>query len=290
MASYNHIKGYPKLSNPCLLSPYRPSLHYTPLTITMSQNQSYWTSIETHLKQAIPLKHPLSVYEPMHHLVFAAPRNTAPPLCLAACELVGGHKDQAIPAASALHLMNAAIFTHQHLPLTDRPIIPHAFGPNIELLTGDGIIPFGFQLLAKSDDPAQCNSDRILRVIIEIARAIGSDEFVNGQYHDMLINEMDDGELDHARWINHVCEKKEGGLHACAAACGAILGEASEVEVEKLRKFGHYVGMAKGHLIRNQNKEKEMERVVEEMRDLALKELEHFKGRNIDVISSFVGL
>ncbi|CAI9773433.1 unnamed protein product [Fraxinus pennsylvanica] len=59
-------------------------------------------------------------------------------------------------AAAALHLMNAAIFTHENLPVTDRPMpkpeVQHKFGPNVELLTGDGIVPFGLELLARSMD------------------------------------------------------------------------------------------------------------------------------------------
>ena len=277
-------------------SAVRPSLPHRSMMITMSQNQSYWASvnseIEAHLKQAIPLRPPLQVFEPMHHLVFAAPQNTAPALCLAACELVGGHRDQAMAAASALHLMHAASFTHEHLPLTDRPrpksrpMIHHAYGPNIELLLGDAIIPFGFELLARSDDPAQNNSDRILRVTIEMTRAMGSQGMVEGQYYELECPQSDGEELCDIGWIEQVCKKKEGGLHACGAACGAILGGGSEEEIEKLRRFGLYVGMIQGA----GRKEKGLKEVVEELRNLALKELEEFKGRKVEAISSFVNV
>ncbi|KAJ7963804.1 Heterodimeric geranylgeranyl pyrophosphate synthase small subunit like [Quillaja saponaria] len=70
----------------------RSSISHRPMIIKMSQ--FHWAStqadVEAHLRQAIPVREPLSVFEPKHHLVFAAPRNTAPALCIAACELVGG--------------------------------------------------------------------------------------------------------------------------------------------------------------------------------------------------------
>lgn len=263
------------------------------MAVTMSQNQSYWASInaeiDAHLKQAIPLRPPLEVFGPMHHLAFAAPQNNAPALCVAACELVGGRRDQATAAASALHLMYAASFAHEQLPLTDRPrptsrpTTQHAYGPNIELLIPDGITPFGFELLAKSDDPAQNNSGRILRVTIEIARAMGSQGMVDGQYH-----ELERPQSDNIRWIEHVSKKKEGGFYACSAACGAILGEGSEEEIEKLRRFGLYVGMIQGMLHGVGRKEKGLAKVVEELRNLALKELEEFKGGKVEAIASFV--
>ncbi|XP_062170277.1 heterodimeric geranylgeranyl pyrophosphate synthase small subunit, chloroplastic-like [Alnus glutinosa] len=285
------------LSRSAALRP-SPSLPHRPMMVTMSQNQSYWASvnaeIDAHLKQAIdPLRPPREVFEPMHHLAFAAPQNKAPALCVAACELVGGHRDQATAAASALHLMCAASFTHEQLPLTDRPrprprtssrpTAHHAYGPNIELLVPDSMTPFGFELLAKSDDPAQNNSGRILRVTVEIARAMGPQGIVDGQYQ-----ELERPQSDHTRWIKRVCKKKEGGFHACAAACGAILGGGSEEEIEMLRRFGLYVGMIQGMLHGVGRKEKGLAKMVEELRTLALKELEEFKGGKAEAIASFL--
>jgi geranylgeranyl diphosphate synthase type II len=236
--------------------------------VTMSQNQSYWASvnseIDAHLKQAIdPLRPPREVFEPMHHLAFAAPQNKAPALCVVACELVGGHRDQATAAASALHLMCAASFTHEQLPLTDRPrpTAHHAYGPNIE----------------------QNNSGRILRVTVEIARAMGPQGIVDGQYQ-----ELERPQSDHTLWIERVCKKKEGGFHACAAACGAILGGGSEEEIDMLRRFGLYVGMIQGMLHGVGRKEKGLAKMVEELRNLALKELEEFKGGKAEAIASFL--
>ncbi|KAI9186496.1 hypothetical protein LWI28_017841 [Acer negundo] len=270
-------------------------------------NQPYWAAIndqiQAHLKKVVTVKDPVSVFEPMHHLVFSSPQDTAPALCVAACDLVGGGGggggDQALAAAAALQVIHAASFTHEYLPLSDRPsLLPrpgpgpvghHAFGPNVELLTGDGMVPFGLELVAKSDDPAQNSSNRILLVIVEITRAIGSLGLVDGQYSELQCSKLDgfDGNGSwHMELINNTCEKKEGGFHACAAACGAILGGGSEEEIEKLRRFGLYVGMIRGTL-RRYSPEKRSKR-VEELRNLALKELEGFDEANVKAISSFV--
>nr|AKJ26303.1 chloroplast heterodimeric geranylgeranyl pyrophosphate synthase small subunit [Paeonia lactiflora] len=285
-----HINGTkPSLLTLSRSKPHRPLFSYKPMRVSMSHNSSYWATIdsdiEAHLKQAIPVRPPLVVFEPMHHLTFAAPKNTAPALCIATCELVGGHRDQAIAAASALHLIHAAAFTHEHLPLTDRPtpissrpgLIHHAFNPNIELLTGDGIHPFGYELLARSDDPSGDNSDRVLRVIIEITRATGSQGYIDGQYRETL------GDV-----AVNVCEKKEGSLYGCAAACGAILGGGSEEEIEKLRKYGFYVGMIQGMLYGVGRNTKGSMDVVIGLRDLALKELKYFDQAKVEKISGLV--
>ncbi|KAK6124590.1 hypothetical protein DH2020_041670 [Rehmannia glutinosa] len=256
-----------------------------------AQNQSYWVSIEadveTYLKKAIPIRSPESVFEPMHHLTFAAPRTTAPALCVAACELVGGDRSRAMAAASAVHLMHAAAYIHEHLPLTDRPrpkpTVHHKYNPNIELLTGDGIIPFGLELLARSMDLAQNNQDKILRVIIEITRATGSQGVVDGQYQELGIDEI--GSTDY-EIVEYVSKKKEGELHACGAACGAILGGGDEEEIEKLRNFGLYAGMIRGLL--GKNNSGIMEDKIEKLKALALKELESFQGKRTGLIASLV--
>nr|WOK24098.1 GPPS [Cornus officinalis] len=292
----SHFSSKPSLLSLSRSNPNRPSSSYKPMIVTMAHNQSYWASIdadiEVHLKNAIPIRPPLSVFEPMHYLAFAAPRTTAPALCIAACELVGGHRDQAMAAASALHLMHAAAYTHEHLPLTDRPrpkpTVHHAYSPNIELLTGDGIFPFGYELLARHNDVAKNSSDRILRVIIEITRAMGSQGVVDGQYREVQCNQSDGEEPCHVGWIDYVCKKKEGELHACGAACGAILGGGSEEEIERLRKYGLYVGMIQGMVHGVGKNEKESKEVVEGLRELAMKELENFSDRKVESISSLV--
>ena len=223
------------------------------VTMVMSipnKKKSYWTSIHedigAHLRHAIVVKEQVEIYEPMRHFVFAAPVNMAPALCVAACELVGGHHEQAIVAAAALHVMHAASFIHENLPLLDSPsLIPrskptmyHAFKPNTELLVADAMLLFGLELLASLDNPAGNNSGRILRVMVEMTHAMGSQGAVEGQYNELQCSQCDD---DDDRKLNGTTDvdmtyetykKKEDGLHACGAACGAILGGGSVEEIE----------------------------------------------------------
>ncbi|KAL9441617.1 hypothetical protein AB3S75_020171 [Citrus x aurantiifolia] len=288
----------------------RPSLPYRPMMVTMAmstsnKNKSYWTSVHedigAHLRQAVVVKEPVEVYEPMRHFVFAAPVNMAPALCVAACELVGGYREQAIVAAAALHVMHAASFIHENLPLSDRPsLIPkskptmyHAFKPNTELLVADAMLPFGLELLASSDNPAGNNSGGILRVMVEMTRAMGSQGVVEGQYNELQCDD-DDGDGDD-RKLNGITDvemtyetykKEEGRLHACGAACGAILGGGSEEEIELLRRYGFYVGRIQGIVSRRLGPKEE----IEELKKLAfrLREVKSFNDENAEVIFSLV--
>lgn len=283
----------------CISNQHRSHLttKLKPTTVRMSMTQTpYWASlhadVEAHLKQTITIKEPLVVFEPMHHLIFTAPKTTVPALCLAACELVGGQRQEAISAASTLLLMEAAAYTHEHLPLSDRPgpkpgpMIDHVYGPNVELLTGDGIVPFGFELLARSDGGE--NSERILKVMVEISRAVGSGGgVIDAQYMKTLGGGSDGDEICHVEEIRRVVEKYEGRLHSCGAVCGGVLGGGCEEEIERLRKFGFYVGIIQG-MIKWGFKEDHKE--VVEARNLAIQELKFFKDKEVDAIKTFLNI
>ncbi|XP_076897079.1 heterodimeric geranylgeranyl pyrophosphate synthase small subunit 2, chloroplastic-like [Bidens hawaiensis] len=241
-----------------------PSAH---LNTTTQHSLSYWdtihSDIESHLKKSIPIREPLTVFEPMHYLTFAPPKTSASALCVAACELVGGAREDAIVAASAIHLMHAVIYTHDNLILSDRDApetVPHRFGSNIELLTGDGIMPFGFELLAGSVG-ATSTSENVLRVIVEITRAVGVQGMVGGE---------------------------DRQLHGCGAACGAILGGGSVEEIERLKRYGEFVGKVQGVLSGKGESEGGGMELLQKWRDLALKELEGFDSEKVELISSIV--
>lgn len=125
-------------------------------------------------------------------------------------------------------------------------------------------------------------------MIIEISRSVGSRGMVDGLYHEMLLSQSELDEEKEEDMIEYVCEKKEGELHACAGACGAILGGGSEEEIEKLRKFGLYVGMIQGMAYGVGRNKEGRDEVVEKLRGMALKELEIFSSTKVEQISSLV--
>ncbi|KAK2431678.1 hypothetical protein P8452_44809 [Trifolium repens] len=304
-SNLNNVKSTVHFS--CISNQHRSHLTIKPKPTTVKMSSSmtkpqnlhtYWASlhadIEAHLKHSLTIKEPLVVFEPMHHHVFTAPKTTVPALCLAACELVGGQRHHAISAASALLLMESATYTHEHLPLTDRPkpkpgtkprpVANHVYGPNVELLTSDGIVPFGFELLARSDGGE--NSERILRVMVEISRAVGSGGVIEAQYGKTLAGGSNGEEMCHVEEIMRVVEKYEGVLHACGAVCGGVLGGGCEEEIERLRKFGFYVGIIQGMIKRGFKGDKK----VDEARNLALQELQFFKDKEVDAIKTFLNI
>ncbi|XP_042477723.1 heterodimeric geranylgeranyl pyrophosphate synthase small subunit, chloroplastic-like [Macadamia integrifolia] len=177
----------------------------------------------------------------------------------------------------------------------------HTFPAGVELLTGDGIFSFGYELLARPSENHHPNhkSERILRVIMEITRAMGAQGMVEGQYLQLRRSGSlsDDGFMvGKLGKVGRAIEKMEGGLYACGAACGAILGGATKEETERLRSFGRYAGIIHGIMtsVANDDEHEEEEglsEMVEKLRSLALKELECFDHQPmVEIISSILHL
>ncbi|KAK7385965.1 hypothetical protein VNO78_31972 [Psophocarpus tetragonolobus] len=241
--------------------------------VKAAQWASLQAEIEAHLRKSIPVKEPVDVFEPMKEVALGAPVSSVPAICLAACEVVGGERRKAMAAASALLLNLANAHAHEQVVLADAVPAPGpGYGRNIQLLTGDAIVPFGFELLAKDE----ASSERVLRVIIEISHAVGSGGLLGAQHMKKTL----DLDLESAR---RVVEKKEGALHACGAACGAILGGGTEDDIQRLRLFGFHVGIIRGMLQRGFNHQQ-----VHADTEVALHQLQFFNPSHLLLISTFI--
>lgn len=208
--------------------------------------RSYWTSqiplIESDLDAAIPTNYPHQIHDSIRYAVLSpGAKRASPVLCIAACELLGGHRSLALPTASALEMVHAASLVHDDLPSMDaaplrrgRPSNHAKFGVDLAVLTGDALLPLAFTHLINRTPNSLVPSGTILRVIEEIGRAVGSTGMAAGQMMDL-------GNLEEEVMV--VLERKFGEMGECSAVCGGLLGGAGEEEVGRLRRYGRAVGV-----------------------------------------------
>ncbi|CAL9124620.1 unnamed protein product [Musa textilis] len=279
--------------------------------------RGYWTSliseIEAELDSTVPIRYPESVHKAMRHSVLSGGKRASPIMCIAACELVGGHRSAAFPAACALEMIHAASLVHDDLPCMDaaplrrgRPSTHALFGVDMAVLAGDALFPLAYQyIIARTPSPDLVSHFAVLRVLAEIARAVGSTGMVAGQLLD-LSGASCGGEEE----VVLVLEKKFGQMAECSAVCGGLLGSASDEELGALRRYGRTMGVlyqlvddvlmesngGAGKLRSNASvvtalgMERALE-MVEELRTKAKQELERFGdkyGDKVQPLSSFV--
>lgn len=149
-------------------------------------------------------------------------------------------------------------------------------------------------MAAACPEGGDCDPETAVRVVLELARAMGP----QGGVVEGLMMMMSEGETYWA-W-----ERKGGRMAACGAACGAIVGGGSEEEVERLRRFGVYVGMVNEMMMMMNNgtgtgtgtgaggdqEPNSYVEVIEMLRSLARLELRGFDKERVDDVVGFFQL
>lgn len=202
-------------------------------------------SVNKALESAVLLKEPLKIHESMRYSLLAGGKRIRPMLCIAACELVGGVESTAMPAACAVEMIHTMSLIHDDLPCMDnddlrrgKPTNHKIYGEDVAVLAGDALLAFAFEHIATQTKGVP--SDRIVRVIGELANCIGADGLVAGQVVDIISEGISDVDLKHLEFI-HL--HKTAALLEGSVVLGAILGGAADEDVEKLRKFARCIGL-----------------------------------------------
>ena len=181
---------------------------------------------------------PPLLVEAVRYSLFAKGKRLRPALALGAAELASGDDAVALPAACALEMIHTYSLIHDDLPAMDDddmrrglPTSHKVYGEAMAILAGDALLTMAFDILAETRSP---------EVIREVARAAGVAGMVGGQVLD-LKSEGEAIELDALRAMHR---RKTGALIRASVRAGAILGNASEDQLESLTQYAEHLGLA----------------------------------------------
>jgi len=164
-------------------------------------------------------------------------------ICLLVCEGAGGETTTAVPAAAAIELLHS--FTLLHDDVADRDEIRRGrvtvwrrWGMGQAITAGDAIfalanVAIGSLEQAGSPAVAVCAAAGELNVAALVVS--------EGQHLDIAYERRPDISVDD--YLSMIA-KKTASLFARAAAIGAIVGGASKETRERVRSFGHHLGIA----------------------------------------------
>lgn len=188
---------------------------------------------------------PRTIHEAMRYSVFAGGKRLRPILCIASGEVFGAQEDQLLPAACALEMIHTYSLIHDDLPAMDddtlrrgRATCHVVYGEAMAILAGDALLTRAFETLAKHG-PDQVGVR--LRVIDEVSSAAGTVRaLIGGQVMDIESQGSDvtEGKLE------EIHRSKTGALIRCAVRIGAIIGGASDSELQTLTVYGEKAGLA----------------------------------------------
>ncbi len=201
----------------------------------------YKTEIEKFEKKyqlVLQGKEPKSLYEPCDYIVESTGKRLRPFLVLLSAKAVGANSNKVINAAIAVELFHN--FTLVHDDIMDnadkrrgRPTLHIKYDINTAILAGDNLLAIAYQSLMKD-----CKING-LSAIEDFT--IGLIEVCEGQSLDKDFEVRKKVNLD--EYILMISKKTAALAEACCSI-GAKLGGGSKKEINALKRYGKYLGLA----------------------------------------------
>jgi len=202
--------------------------------------------VDAALENHLPAENvePRTLHRAMRYSVFAGGKRVRPALVLAATDLHGGRREDALPAACAMEMIHTYSLIHDDLPAMDdddlrrgQPSCHKAFGEATAILAGDSLLTHAFLLLGRQ---SHADARRLLNVIAELGEAAGTGGMIGGQMADLEAEGLDDVALDTVERIHLL---KTAALIRASVTMGTMVAGAGEEELERMRRFGRRIGL-----------------------------------------------
>ncbi len=165
-------------------------------------------------------------------------------LVLWCCELVAGQTNSDAEIASlAIEMVHTYSLVHDDLPAMDDddmrrglPTCHKAFDEATAILAGDALLTLAFEILAtRIGKPATA-----VKLIHQLAQDAGADGMIAGQMADLKAEQT----AGTQELLEYIHANKTAKMFRCAAAMGAICGEASQEQFNRLCEYGLNIGLA----------------------------------------------
>ena len=214
------------------------------LKAEMKQRTAY---IERALDRAVPVQEefPPVIFEAMRYSLMAGGKRLRPMMVLAACEAVGGRKEDALPFACALEMIHTYSLIHDDLPVMDNDdyrrgrLTSHkVFGDNMAVLAGDGLLHHAMETMADACVKDPCR--KTTRAMQAIAHGAGVFGMLTGQVVDVYF----EGKPLDRKTLDFIHLNKTAAMIRGALEAGAAAGGAPEETIKKFGFAGEKIGIA----------------------------------------------
>lgn len=202
--------------------------------------------VDAYLDALIPTVgvRPTRLHEAIRWSVFAGGKRIRPAILIAVGESFGAERDKLLNTAAALEMIHTYSLIHDDLPSMDDDDLRRGkatchvqFGEATAILAGDVLQTLAFKTIA---DDTSIDANTRLKLISLLADSSGTPNgMVSGQQLD-LDAEKQELSIDQ---IAEIHRQKTGALITAAAVSGALIGSATETEIEAIRKYSENLGL-----------------------------------------------
>jgi geranylgeranyl diphosphate synthase type II len=205
--------------------------------------------VDVELERALPPADawPTTIQRAVRYSLFAGGKRIRPVLVLAAGEAVGAERDELLPLACAVEMVHTYSLIHDDLPAMDnddlrrgKPTSHKVFGEAIAILAGDALLTRAFHVLAEAPAADEPRLRRRLRVLALLGAACGTSGLIGGQVEDL----ESEGRVISPEALERLHRAKTGALLSACVRGGALLGAATEAQLDALDRYAAAIGLA----------------------------------------------
>jgi geranylgeranyl diphosphate synthase, type II len=209
--------------------------------------QEHKQLLESELRTLVEkLNAPPIIKEAMHYSLEAGGKRIRPLLVFATLAAFDKDPKIGLKAAAAIEMIHTYSLIHDDLPSMDnddlrrgKPTNHKVFGEAIAILAGDALLTYSFEVIGQIPEKI-ATGDTKLQLVIEMAKAAGSEGMVGGQVADM----EGEGKTLTIEELEYIHIHKTGKLLKFSVIAGALLGGANPIQLENLSAFAHHLGIA----------------------------------------------
>jgi farnesyl diphosphate synthase len=203
--------------------------------------------VEQEIDHLLPMSNltEAKLFEAMRYACLGGGKRLRPFLVLTSAGLFGVSRECAVRVAAAVEFIHCYSLVHDDLPAMDnsdlrrgRPTVHRQFDDATAILAGDALLTLAFEVLA---DPATHEDPKVrCSLVAGLAKAAGMHGMVGGQMLDLI--------AEHERFdmgsTTRLQRLKTGEMIAFSCCAGAILGKASQPQMQALHNYAHDLGLA----------------------------------------------
>ncbi|MDO5110903.1 MAG: polyprenyl synthetase family protein [Clostridia bacterium] len=189
---------------------------------------------------------PPHLAEVMAYSVMAGGKRLRPRMLLAACDMLHGDVERALPLACAIEMIHTYSLIHDDLPCMDnddyrrgKPTNHKVYGEGFAVLAGDGLLSYAFEIMLEAA-LANANDSAYLKAVDAVAKGAGVHGMVAGQACDLVNERQPAGD---AQTLRHIHENKTGAMLKAAVCAGGYAAGGDETAIRALEDFGTAYGL-----------------------------------------------
>lgn len=217
--------------------------------------KEYWQDAQKDIEQFLENNLPKNadkpgiLFESMRYSIFAGGKRVRPVIALMVNDMLGGDRNAVLFPASSLEMIHTYSLIHDDLPSLDnddfrrgKPSNHKQFGEAIAILAGDALLTLAFNWIART--PA--SPDKVVKITEVVSDCAGVFGMIGGQVADLQAEGRIEKKenTDNEKELEYIHLNKTAALIRASALVGALVGGASDKELELCSRYGTLIGLA----------------------------------------------